>query len=74
MDLKPGIFQVTSLDKCMPWFLAKQIVGHLSRRLQQLDIKCEDQDKESDEHVKWAMNEINADFLILFPVFDQLQH
>ncbi|KAK2415235.1 hypersensitive-induced response protein [Trifolium repens] len=44
MDLKPGIFQVIS---CMPWFLAKRIVGHLSRRLKQLDIKCETKTKKN---------------------------
>jgi len=30
---------------CMPWFLGKRIAGHLSLRLQQLDIKCETKTK-----------------------------
>jgi hypothetical protein len=38
-------FWFFSLLQCMPWFLAKRIVGHLSRRLQQLDIKCETKTK-----------------------------
>jgi len=32
---------------CMPWFLGKRIAGHLSLRLQQLDIKCETKTKVS---------------------------
>ncbi|WJX90320.1 Histone transcription regulator 3 like protein [Trifolium repens] len=35
----------------MPWFLAKRIVGHLSRRLQQLDIKCETKTKNFDSYM-----------------------
>ncbi|RHN63609.1 putative Band 7 domain-containing protein [Medicago truncatula] len=30
---------------CMPWFLGKRIAGHLSLRVQQLDIKCETKTK-----------------------------
>ncbi|AES91192.2 SPFH/band 7/PHB domain membrane-associated family protein [Medicago truncatula] len=32
---------------CMPWFLGKRIAGHLSLRLQQLDIKCETKTKDN---------------------------
>lgn len=30
---------------CMPWFLGKQVAGHLSLRLQQLDLRCETKTK-----------------------------
>jgi hypothetical protein len=30
---------------CMPWFLGKRVAGHLTLRLQQLDIKCETKTK-----------------------------
>lgn len=30
---------------CMPWVLGKRIAGHLSLRLQQLDIRCETKTK-----------------------------
>ncbi|PPR83515.1 hypothetical protein GOBAR_AA37195 [Gossypium barbadense] len=76
---------------CLPWFLGSQLAGHLSLRLQQLDVRCETNTKteiakaveeelekamsaygyeivqtlivdiEPDEHVKRAMNEINAE-------------
>ncbi|KAK5794293.1 hypothetical protein PVK06_035512 [Gossypium arboreum] len=76
---------------CLPWFLGSQLAGHLSLRLQQLDVHCETNTKteiakaveeelekamsaygyeivqtlivdiEPDEHVKCAMNEINAE-------------
>ncbi|CAL5198347.1 unnamed protein product [Lathyrus oleraceus] len=32
---------------CLPWFLGKQIAGHVSLRLQQLDIKCETKTKDN---------------------------
>ncbi|KAK8335857.1 hypothetical protein E1A91_A09G074500v1 [Gossypium mustelinum] len=67
---------------CLPWFLGSQLAGHLSLRLQQLDVRCETNTKamsaygyeivqtlivdiEPDEHVKRAMNEINAVVLCL---------
>ena len=30
---------------CMPWFLGSQVAGHLSLRLQQLDVRCETKTK-----------------------------
>lgn len=30
---------------CLPWFLGSQLAGHLSLRLQQLDVKCETKTK-----------------------------
>lgn len=30
---------------CLPWFLGSQMAGHLSLRLQQLDVKCETKTK-----------------------------
>lgn len=30
---------------CMPWFLGSQLAGHLSLRLQQLDVRCETKTK-----------------------------
>lgn len=30
---------------CLPWFLGKRVVGHLSLRLQQLDVRCETKTK-----------------------------
>ncbi|KAF9604240.1 hypothetical protein IFM89_004946 [Coptis chinensis] len=30
---------------CLPWFLGSQVAGHLSLRLQQLDVKCETKTK-----------------------------
>jgi regulator of protease activity HflC (stomatin/prohibitin superfamily) len=30
---------------CLPWFLGSQIAGHLSLRLQQLDVRCETKTK-----------------------------
>ncbi|WJX89964.1 Hypersensitive-induced response protein-like protein 1 [Trifolium repens] len=32
---------------CMPWFLGKRVAGHLTLRLQQLDIKCETKTKDN---------------------------
>ncbi|XP_058762179.1 hypersensitive-induced response protein-like protein 1 [Vicia villosa] len=32
---------------CLPWILGKRIAGHLSLRLQQLDIKCETKTKDN---------------------------
>lgn len=32
---------------CLPWFLGSQMAGHLSLRLQQLDVKCETKTKVS---------------------------
>jgi len=32
---------------CLPWFLGKRIAGHLSLRVQQLDIKCETKTKDN---------------------------
>ncbi|XP_010242360.1 PREDICTED: hypersensitive-induced response protein 1-like isoform X1 [Nelumbo nucifera] len=32
---------------CMPWFLGSQLAGHLSLRLQQLDVKCETKTKDN---------------------------
>uniref|UniRef100_I1JZS5 Band 7 domain-containing protein n=1 Tax=Glycine max TaxID=3847 RepID=I1JZS5_SOYBN len=32
---------------CMPWFLGKQLAGHLSLRLQQLDLRCETKTKDN---------------------------
>nr|KJB70936.1 hypothetical protein B456_011G096600 [Gossypium raimondii] len=81
---------------CLPWCIGSQLAGHLTLRLQQLDVRCETKTKdnvfvnvvasiqyralaekamsaygyeivqtlivdiEPDEHVKRAMNEINA--------------
>lgn len=30
---------------CMPWFLGSQVAGHLTLRLQQLDVRCETKTK-----------------------------
>lgn len=30
---------------CLPWFLGSQLAGHLSLRLQQLDVRCETKTK-----------------------------
>jgi regulator of protease activity HflC (stomatin/prohibitin superfamily) len=38
--LKPGCH-------CMPWFLGCQVRGHLSLRLQQLDVRCETKTKDN---------------------------
>ncbi|CAI8610010.1 unnamed protein product [Vicia faba] len=38
--LQPGCY-------CLPWFLGKKIAGHVSLRLQQLDIKCETKTKDN---------------------------
>ncbi|KAL3716496.1 hypothetical protein ACJRO7_008142 [Eucalyptus globulus] len=32
---------------CLPWFLGSQLAGHLSLRLQQLDVKCETKTKDN---------------------------
>ncbi|KAK4767899.1 hypothetical protein SAY87_003040 [Trapa incisa] len=32
---------------CLPWFFGSQLAGHLSLRLQQLDVKCETKTKDS---------------------------
>ncbi|XP_034214729.1 hypersensitive-induced response protein 1 isoform X1 [Prunus dulcis] len=32
---------------CLPWFLGHQIAGHLSLRLQQLDVRCETKTKDN---------------------------
>lgn len=32
---------------CLPWFLGKQISGHLSLRVQQLDVHCETKTKDN---------------------------
>lgn len=32
---------------CLPWFLGKQLAGHLSLRLQQLDVRCETKTKDN---------------------------
>jgi regulator of protease activity HflC (stomatin/prohibitin superfamily) len=32
---------------CMPWFLGSQVAGHLSLRLQQLDVRCETKTKDN---------------------------
>lgn len=30
---------------CLPWFLGSQLAGHLTLRLQQLDVRCETKTK-----------------------------
>ncbi|KAJ6290257.1 hypothetical protein OIU78_026054 [Salix suchowensis] len=32
---------------CMPWFLGSQVAGHLTLRLQQLDVRCETKTKDN---------------------------
>lgn len=32
---------------CMPWFAGKRVVGHLTLRLQQLDVRCETKTKDN---------------------------
>ncbi|CAL1368155.1 unnamed protein product [Linum trigynum] len=32
---------------CLPWFLGKQLAGHLSLRVQQLDVRCETKTKDN---------------------------
>ncbi|EOY21722.1 SPFH/Band 7/PHB domain-containing membrane-associated protein family isoform 2 [Theobroma cacao] len=32
---------------CLPWFLGSQLAGHLSLRLQQLDVRCETKTKDN---------------------------
>ena len=39
---------------CMPWMVGKRVAGHLTLRLQQLDVRCETKTKVHPKHsVKW---------------------
>jgi len=32
---------------CLPWFIGKRVAGHLTLRLQQLDVRCETKTKDN---------------------------
>ena len=40
---------------CLPWFIGKRVAGHLTLRLQQLDVRCETKTKVRPKHCrdKW---------------------
>jgi hypothetical protein len=49
---------------CMPWFMGKRVAGHLTLRLQQLDVRCETKTK-----VRINTVEINGCIAALFSLF-----